>query len=84
MLSEEIGCVEDLVISGVNGATFHAGDVEGLATALKPLLVYPDGRARASRASRERIEQWSYRECAVALESAIARACERRGLGGNA
>ncbi len=84
VLSEEIGCVEDLVTPGVNGATFDAGDVEGLAAALKPLLVDTGYRARAARASLERIERWSYRECATALETAIARARLRRRIAGNA
>src|SRR5205807_7168377 len=40
--SEEIGCVPDLVHNGVNGGTFVAKDVAGLANALRPILAEPD------------------------------------------
>ena len=63
VLSEEIGCAEDLVATGVNGATFRAGDVDGLAAALRPLLVDPAHRARAGKASLERLEVELPRVC---------------------
>jgi glycosyltransferase involved in cell wall biosynthesis len=71
VLSEEIGCAEDLVASGVNGATFTAGDVAGLAEALRPLLVDPEKRVRTGKASLERISHWGYRECAEGLRVAM-------------
>jgi hypothetical protein len=81
VLSEEVGCAEDLVVSGVNGATFTAGDIDGLVAALRPLLVDPNHRALAGKASLERIARWSYRECMTGLGEAIetvrARRCER-------
>lgn len=80
VLSEEIGCVEDLVAHGVNGATYKAGDVRALAAALRPLLVDPVHRAHAGQASFARISKWSYAECAVSLEQAITAARERRGI----
>jgi glycosyltransferase involved in cell wall biosynthesis len=80
VLSEEIGCVEDLVADGVNGATFNAGDVLGLAAALKPLLTDPVRRQQAAKASVERISGWSYRECAEGLDNAVRTARRRRGL----
>jgi glycosyltransferase involved in cell wall biosynthesis len=72
VLSVEIGCAEDLVTNGVNGASFSAGDVDQLAAALRPLLIDPDYRARAGQASLERIRHWGYRECADGLRTAIA------------
>lgn len=80
VLSEEIGCVEDLVENGVNGATFQAGDVAGLTMALKALLIDPARRVRAGQASLARIARWSYSECAVSLEQAVTGARHRRGL----
>jgi hypothetical protein len=71
VLSEEIGCAEDLVVDGVNGATFMAGDIKGLSAVLRPLLVDPDYRQRVGRASLDRIACWSYRECAEGLRDAI-------------
>jgi glycosyltransferase involved in cell wall biosynthesis len=79
VLSEEIGCVEDLVESGVNGATFTAGDIDGLVAALRTLLVDADHRARAGKASLERIARWSYRECLAGLGAAIKTVRARRG-----
>lgn len=71
VLSEEIGCAEDLVQAGVNGATFRAGDVTGLAEAMRPILVDADLRAAQGRASLERIESWSYAESALGIRAAI-------------
>jgi glycosyltransferase involved in cell wall biosynthesis len=70
--SAEVGCVEDLVQSDVNGLTFAAGDVEGLANALHPILVDMETRRRMSAASRAIISRWSYAECAAGLQAALA------------
>jgi glycosyltransferase involved in cell wall biosynthesis len=78
VLSEEVGCAEDLVVSGVNGATFSAGDIDGLVAALRTLLVDPDHRVRAGKASLERIARWSYRECMTGLREAIETVRARR------
>lgn len=77
VLSEEIGCAEDLVQTGVNGATFKARDVAGLADALRPILVDSDLRSRYGSASRDRISRWSYRECGSGLRRAIESAKKR-------
>jgi len=71
VLSDEIGCAEDLVAGRRNGATFPAGDVDRLAAALRTFLVDPQVRARAGKASLERIAGWSYRGCAEGLRAAI-------------
>ena len=70
--SAEIGCVADLVQPHVNGLTFTAGDVEGLANALHPILVDMKIRQRMSEASRAIISHWSYAECAAGLQAALA------------
>jgi glycosyltransferase involved in cell wall biosynthesis len=77
VVSAEIGCAEDLVTSGVEGATFEARDVDGLAGALRPLLSDKDYRLRCGAASLDRIRRWSYRECGAALNQAI-RAAQAR------
>jgi glycosyltransferase involved in cell wall biosynthesis len=71
--SAEVGCVADLVHPHVNGQTFAAGDVEGLANALHPILVDMKIRQRMSAASRTIISRWSYAECAAGLQAALAR-----------
>ncbi len=80
VLSEEIGCAEDLVRNGVNGATFRAGDVIGLAEALRPFLVDAPHAAAAGEASRARIASWSYAECTNGLRQAVESIRQRRRL----
>jgi glycosyltransferase involved in cell wall biosynthesis len=71
--SAEVGCVADLVWPHINGHTFAAGDVEGLANALHPILVDTNLRQRMSAASRAIISRWSYAECAAGLHAALTR-----------
>jgi glycosyltransferase involved in cell wall biosynthesis len=70
--SSEIGCVPDLVHNGRNGYTFAAGDVSGLADALRPVLRNPEVRQRMGAASRDIIAPWSYAECRDGLRTALA------------
>lgn len=79
VLSEEIGCADDLVKDGVNGATFVAGDIEGLAAALRPILKCPELRASQAEASLRLIKRWSYAECGAGIRAAIEAAHNRRG-----
>ncbi|HEY3797721.1 MAG TPA: glycosyltransferase family 4 protein [Caulobacteraceae bacterium] len=72
VLSEEIGCVPDLVRDGVNGAVFRAGDVAALADALRPIIRDPARRRCMGAASREIIAHWSYAECLDGLRAALA------------
>jgi len=71
--SAEIGCAADLIRAGVNGQTFAAGNVEGLASALHPILADAEMRLRMSAASRAIISRWSYAECAAGLQTALTR-----------
>lgn len=70
--SAEIGCVPDLVKDGLNGRTFAAGDVNGLAEALRSLLMDAGLRRRFGDASRAIITRWSYAECHKGLRAALA------------
>jgi glycosyltransferase involved in cell wall biosynthesis len=70
--SAEIGCVPDLVHDGLNGRTFAAGDVKGLADALRPLLTDVEGHRQMGEASRKIISRWSYAECREGLQEALA------------
>jgi len=71
--SAGVGCVADLVQTHVNGQTFAAGDIEGLANALHPILADMQSRQRMGAASRAIISSWSYAECAAGLKAALAR-----------
>jgi glycosyltransferase involved in cell wall biosynthesis len=84
VLSEEIGCADDLVRDGVNGATFAAGDVAGLADALRPILTDADRRSAYGQASLARIQQWSYAQSGAGIRAAIeATRTRRRSLSGS-
>jgi glycosyltransferase involved in cell wall biosynthesis len=71
IVSKGIGCAPDLIRAGVNGHTFAAGDVGGLATALQPILANREIRWRMGQASGEIISRWSYAECATGLRAAL-------------
>jgi glycosyltransferase involved in cell wall biosynthesis len=72
VVSREVGCVPDLVKDGTNGYTPVAGDVDGLARALRCLIEDGDLRRRQGQASLARIQQWGYRQCLEGIRSALA------------
>jgi glycosyltransferase involved in cell wall biosynthesis len=78
VVSREVGCVADLVRDGVNGYTPEAGDIEGLARALRRLIEDEDLRQRQGQASLARIQRWGYRQSLEGLRSALA-GLQRRG-----
>jgi glycosyltransferase involved in cell wall biosynthesis len=67
----EIGCVPDLVRDGVNGRIFQAGDIAGLAAALRPLIDDKEKRRAMGTASSEIIARWSYAEAREGLRMAL-------------
>jgi glycosyltransferase involved in cell wall biosynthesis len=70
--SAELGCVPDLLRHDRNGRTFIAGDIQGLANALRPLLSDREKRLSMGAQSREIISRWSYAECLRGLRQAVA------------
>src|SRR5262249_3114989 len=78
VVSREVGCVADLVRDGVNGYTLEAGDVEGLARALRRRIEDEGVRERQGQASLARIQQWGYRQSLEGIRSALA-GLRRRG-----
>jgi glycosyltransferase involved in cell wall biosynthesis len=72
VVSREVGCVPDLVKDDTNGFTPMAGDVDGLARALRCLIEDGDLRRRQGQASLARIQQWGYRQCLEGIRSALA------------
>jgi glycosyltransferase involved in cell wall biosynthesis len=72
IVSDEVGCQPDLITDGVEGAVFHAGDVEGLADALRRTLATPDIAAEMGRRGLERINHWSFAENLHGLRQALA------------
>jgi glycosyltransferase involved in cell wall biosynthesis len=71
VVSEELGCAPDLVRPGENGLQVVAGDIGGLAEALRLILVDTQLRIQMSLASRRRIHDWSYAGCAAGLRHAL-------------
>ena len=69
-----VGAVTDLVRNGENGFSFAAGDVEGLAECLRPLLADADLRRRMGARSEEIVRAWGYAECVAGVKTALRRA----------
>ncbi len=71
VVSEEVGCVQDLVKDGVNGFHMRAGDVTSLVQALEKLLTSDSLRREMGSAGKTLIQQWSYEECRVGMRRAL-------------
>ena len=72
VVSREVGCVPDLLKDGIKGYRPAAGDVDGLARALRRLIEDGDLRRRQGQASLACMQQWSYRQCLEGVRSALA------------
>jgi glycosyltransferase involved in cell wall biosynthesis len=72
ILSDEVGCLPDLITDGVEGCVFPMGDVEALTTALRRVLATPETAAEMGRRGLERIQTWSFEEDIQALRQALA------------
>jgi glycosyltransferase involved in cell wall biosynthesis len=59
IVSDRVGCAADLVREGMNGFVFQSGDVEGLADAIRKLILSQDLRASFARKSKEIIADYS-------------------------
>ena len=71
VVTREVGCVADLVEDGVNGYAMETGDIEGLSVALETLIRDQNLRHRLGAASRERIQQWGFKQCLTGLKQAV-------------
>jgi glycosyltransferase involved in cell wall biosynthesis len=78
--SDQVGAAGDLVLGGVNGFVFHAGDTRSLSEHLELLLSDPVLRARFGQKSREIIEHWSYRENVNGILSCLEKLANTRQL----
>lgn len=76
IVSEEVGCVQDLVEDGVNGCRMRAGDVGSLVAAMRTILQDEVRRKLMGEHARERISQWSYEQCRVGVLRSLAPAGE--------
>lgn len=72
IVSDEVGCVPDLVQDGINGAHMKAGDVDSLIAALKRVIADDENRRAMGRASLKIIGEWSYERCRLGLRASLA------------
>ena len=72
VVSDEVGCQRDLITDGVEGAVFRAGDVDGLADALRRTLATPETAIAMGKRAQERIDFWNFEEDIRSLRRALA------------
>jgi len=78
VISDAVGCHEDLVADETTGRVFPAGDADGLAAALESIMSeFPDAKARYAEACRARVARYSLDFAASGLREAILGACGR-------
>lgn len=73
VVSEEVGCVRDLVQDGVNGAICQARDIGSIANAIRRVLADPVRRVEMGAASRRIIDHWSFRQCLAGVRDALSK-----------
>ena len=71
IVSDEVGCVPDLVKDGINGYHIKARSPQSLADALERVLADPKRRNDMGRKSLTMIRNWSYEQCRVGLLEAL-------------
>jgi glycosyltransferase involved in cell wall biosynthesis len=77
IVTDDVGCQEDLVTDGVEGCVYPVRDVEALATALRRVLSSPETAAAMGQRALERIDKWSFTEDVANLGVALAHVTER-------
>lgn len=69
--THEVGSVPDLVFDGVNGRLFEAGEIDGLAEALRSLVADPVVARAMGDESRRIIGGWGYAEDLAGIRAAL-------------
>lgn len=72
IVSDHVGCAQDLVTPHENGLIFRAGDIPDLVTCLRTSLRNRDQLRDWGRRSREVIERYNYRETTKGLKEALS------------
>lgn len=70
VVSDDVGCADDLVVNGENGYVYPVGNVDALRDSLEKVLS-SDEAQRMGQRSREIISGWSYTEDLAALKGAL-------------
>jgi glycosyltransferase involved in cell wall biosynthesis len=72
VVSDQVGCQQDLVREGETGAVFPVGDVTALAAAIERVLDTPGTAARTGAAARAHIDRFSFEQDMAGLRQALA------------
>jgi glycosyltransferase involved in cell wall biosynthesis len=72
IVSEDVGCQQDLVREGETGAVFPAGDVQGLAAAIERVLATPGTAMRMGERGKAHIAQYSFDQDVAGLRAALS------------
>jgi glycosyltransferase involved in cell wall biosynthesis len=72
VVSDDVGCQEDLVREGETGAVFPVGDVAALAMAIERVLASPETAARMGAAAKAHIGRFSFEQDVNGLRQALA------------
>jgi len=70
VVSDDVGCADDLVLHGENGYVYPVGNVDALRDSLEKVLASGEAQRMGQR-SREIISSWSYAEDLTALRGAL-------------
>jgi glycosyltransferase involved in cell wall biosynthesis len=72
VVSNDVGCQQDLVREGETGAVFPVGDVAALASAIARVLVTPEAVAKMGAAAKAHIRHFSFEQDVIGLRQALA------------
>jgi glycosyltransferase involved in cell wall biosynthesis len=72
IVSDDVGCQQDLVREGETGAVFPTGDVRALAAAIESLLATPETAMRMGARGKTHIAQYSFDQDVAGLRAALA------------
>ena len=79
IVSDQVGCVRDLVKNDKNGCIFKAGKIEDLRLALCDVLVNLEQYRAIGQKSLEMINTWGFEEGICGLKKALDYVMERKG-----
>ena len=72
VVSDDVGCQQDLVREGETGAVYPVGDVAALARAIERVLATPETATRMGAAGRAHIARFSFEQDLAGLREALA------------
>lgn len=74
IVSENVGCAQDLVVNGKNGYTFNPASVEELSSVLEHFVKDPSLAVSMGKAGYQHIKQWGPQRFAEGAVNAVAAA----------